>query len=322
MAGIATSPARPPTVLVCGRTEWLSRSFESLLNPYGCTVARASDPDEAWTRFDELAPDVVLLEAEHGMDGVEPLCRMLRAHPRLGSSTPVLVVSAGAISRVDRLAAMRAGAWDAFGFPLDPEEMVLKVRALASVRREVVEAEERGLLDAASGLLNARGLARRAQEMVAEAYRNQRPLACITFQAAEAGDAARDGRADALAELLRLAGRTSDVIGRLRRGEFAVLAPATNWEGAERLAQRVCGTVQRELERSGSSTVRICSGRFAIDGSGQQRVQAADLLANAAEDLHAALSALGGTGNGKPKNGNGVSHVSASAAAAPAPPPA
>jgi len=93
----------------------------------------------------------VLLEAEHGMDGVEALCRMLRAHPRLGSSTPVLVVSAGAISRADRLAAMRAGAWDAFGFPLDPEELVLKVRALASVRREVVEAEERGLLHRLGG---------------------------------------------------------------------------------------------------------------------------------------------------------------------------
>ncbi|HSU13070.1 MAG TPA: response regulator [Longimicrobium sp.] len=309
-------------MLVCGNTEWLARSFESILAPYGCTVARASDHDQAWARFDELHPDVVLLEAEHGMDGVEPLCRTLRAHPRLGSSTPVLVVSAGALSRVDRLAAMRAGAWDAFGFPLDPEELVLKVRALAAVRREVVEAEERGLLDAPSGLYNARGLARRAQEMVAEAYRNQRPLACITFHAEPDGPegAERDGRADALAELLRLAGRTSDVIGRLHRGEFAVLAPATGWEGAERLARRVCGTVQRELERSGAAEVRVYSGRFAIDGAGQPRVQAADLLANAAEDLHAALSALGGNGNGKGKKngqGNGSAHADA-----PAPPPA
>ncbi|HEX6750666.1 MAG TPA: response regulator [Longimicrobium sp.] len=324
MPSIPTSPAHPPTVLVYSRTEWLARSFESILTPYGCLVARASDHDDAYARFDELEPDVVLLEAEHGLDGTEALCRALRAHPRLGSSTPVLVASAGTISRMDRLAAMRAGAWDAFGFPLDPEELVLKVRALASVRREVAAAEERGLLDAASGLYNAAGLVRRAQEMVADAYRNHRPLACIAFHADTSGEGVgMDGRTDSVAELLRLTGRTSDVIGLISRGEFAVLAPATGWEGAERLAERLCGTVQRELARDGAPAPRVYAGRFAIDGSGTPRVQAADLLAHAADDLHAALGHGKGSGNGKTKNGNGAHHVEIAvepAAAAPAPP--
>lgn len=312
MADISLSAAHPPTVLVYSRTEWLARSFESILAPHGCTVTRAQDPEQAAALFDEGEPDVVLVESDHGADGADALCRTLRAHPRLGSSTPVLVASAGAISRTERLAAMRAGAWDAFGFPLDPEELVLKVRALASVRREVSQAEERGLLDAATGVYNARGLARRAQEMVAEAYRHRRPLACVVFQASAAADGTGGGAAEALARLLRLAGRTSDVIGRVRRDEFAVLAPATGWDGAERLVERLGDTVQREMERAGSATVRLHSGRFAIDGTGKPRVQGVDLLVNASDALHAALGINGHT-NGHGANGTALPAEPASA---------
>lgn len=309
MSGTPIPVRHPPSVLVCGRTEWLARSFESILTPHGLVVTRTSDREDALARFDALAPDVVLLEPADALEGAEALCRAMRAHPRLGSSTPVLVVSAGAISRTERLAAMRAGAWDAFGFPLDPEELVLKVRALASVRREVEEAEERGLLDPDTGLYNARGLVRRAQEMVAEAYRHHRPLACIAFTAAPEDASPEEAEAGAatVAELLRAAGRTSDVIGRLQSSEFAVLAPATGWEGASRLAERLGGTLQRELDRGqgGVPVLRIYSGRFAIDGTPSARVQAVELLGNAAHDLRAALAAASsGDGHGK-ANGNG-----------------
>ena len=318
MAGTPLPVRHPPSVLVCSRTDWLARSFESILAPHGFVVSRSSDCDDALARFDLLAPDVVLLEPGEEPDGAEALCRAMRAHPRLGASTPVLVVSAGAIARTERLAALRAGAWDAFGFPLDPEELVLKVRALASVRRQVEEAEERGLLDPDTGLYNARGLARRAQEMVADAYRHRRPLACVAFTAAPGGrdrPEEEDGVA-ALAELLRAVGRTSDVIGRVTGAEFAVLAPATGWEGATRLAERLGGTMQKELDRGrpGVPVLRIFSGRFAIDGSPAARVQAGELLGNAAHDLREALAAASvrpeGNGHAKPKaNGSGAKHA-------------
>ncbi|HEX8904428.1 MAG TPA: diguanylate cyclase [Longimicrobiaceae bacterium] len=283
---------RPPALLVLSRTEWLARSFESILLPDGFAVIRARDADDAVARFEAERPALALLESENG-DGAAALCRRLRAHPRLGHSTPIVVVCAGAMARSERLGALRAGAWDAMGFPLDPEELLLKVRALAAVRREVTAAEERGLLDPETGLYNARGMALRAQEMLADAYRHRRPLACVMVAATPGtGDPAGEANANAavFGRLLRAVGRGSDVIGRMRETEFAVLAPCTGWDGAARLGERVHDTLVRELERTGGSgTVEVYCGRYAVDGiGGTPRVHPLELLVHAEDDLHAA----------------------------------
>jgi PleD family two-component response regulator len=296
MSNSAVRGSRPPTLLVLSRTEWLARSFESILLPDGFAVIRARDADDAEARFAAERPDLVLLESENG-DGAAALCRRLRAHPRLGHSTPVVVVCAGAMARSERLGALRAGAWDAMGFPLDPEELLLKVRALASVRREVTAAEERGLLDPETGLYNARGMALRAQEMLADAYRHRRPLACVvvatTPAAGETAGTPSDANAAVFGRLLRAVGRGSDVIGRMRETEFAVLAPSTGWDGAARLGERVHDTLVKELERSGGSgRVEVYCGRYAVDGmGGTPRVHPLELLVHAEDDLQATTAA-------------------------------
>jgi PleD family two-component response regulator len=290
----AADDRRPPTLLILSRTGWLARSFESVFLPDGFAVIRPRDADDAVARFEAERPDLALLESENG-DGAAALCRRLRAHPRLGQSTPVVVVCAGTMGRSERLSALRAGAWDAMGFPLEPEELLLKVRALARVRREVTAAEERGLLDPGTGLYNARGMALRAREMLADAYRYRRPLACVVVAATPApGDAPGEPLSDAaavgLGRLLRSVGRDSDVIGRMCQTEFAVLAPSTGWDGASRLGERVHDSLVRELERTGGNgRVEVCCGRYAVDGlGGTPRVHPLELLVHAADDLHSA----------------------------------
>ena len=294
MSNTAARGGRPPTLLVLSRTEWLARSFESILLPDGFAVIRARDAADAEARFEADRPDLALLESENG-DGAAALCQRLRAHPRLGHSTPLVVVCAGAMARSERLGALRAGAWDAMGFPLDPEELLLKVRALASVRREVTAAEERGLLDPETGLYNARGMALKAQEMLADAYRHRRPLACVVVAATPVpGDAPGEGLSEpdaaVVGRLLRAVGRGSDVVGRMRETEFAVLAPSTGWDGAARLGERVHETLVRELERTGDSgRVEVYCGRYAVDGmGGTPRVHPLELLVHAEDALHAA----------------------------------
>ena len=159
-------------------------------------------------------------------------------------------------------------------------------------------AEERGLLDPETGLYNARGMALRAQEMLADAYRHRRPLACVVVAATPApgdapGEPLSDANAAVFGRLLRAVGRGSDVIGRMRETEFAVLAPSTGWDGAARLGERVHETLVRELERTGGSgRVEVYCGRYAVDGmGGTPRVHPLELLVHAEDDLHAASGA-------------------------------
>jgi diguanylate cyclase (GGDEF)-like protein len=139
--------------------------------------------------------------------------------------------------------------------PLDGEILVHKLDTFAAAKREADRLREEGLLDPATGLYNARGLARRAREIGAEASRRRDALACVAFipapgDGSDFDDATADDIVSRIAEkvggLLRRTGRTSDAVGRLGRTEFAIIAPATEAAGAHRLAERVQAAVEAE----------------------------------------------------------------------------
>lgn len=284
----ASTAFRSPSVLVVTRDEWLARSFESILAPHGCAVARRASMDEVADALEASDPDVLLLEC--GTHGGEPaLLAALRVQARPGPGTRVLLVSPGPLSRRDRLAALRAGAYEVMGFPLDAEELLLRVDALAAIRHEVARAEERGLVDPLTGLYNARGLARRAQEMVSEAQRHHRALACLVVTA-DGGDApgADDRLAETMAQVLTAAARDSDAVGRLRGAELAVLAPGTGGAGAERLERRLAAALRQGLAARGWTSPGLRTGWFALEAGGPGSMQPMEMLARAARSLRQA----------------------------------
>lgn len=229
-----------PLVLIANDQEWTARAVESILMANGFRVSRSFTAKETLALASSSDPDVVILDQQlPDFSGVE-VCRQLRADPRFGTSLPIMITTAGPSGRTQRLGAYEAGAWEFYGQPLDAEALLHKLRVYSDAYREVRRLREETMLDPASGLYSWSGLARRATELLGEARRSGRAVACVAWSVEGATEASGSRQAGML---LKLQGRTADAFGRLDSGEFAVVAPGTDARGAERLAERFRGVL-------------------------------------------------------------------------------
>jgi len=215
------------------------------------------------------------------------LCLALREDPQMGVRTPIMMLAAGPPTKQRRLAALRAGAWDVLSLPVDGEELLLKLEAYVRARVETDRVLEEGLVDHATGLYNARGLARRARELGSDALRHRTAIACVVFGADRDRDSVADEVrvAEDIARALQLEGRISDAIGRLSRTEFAVIAPDTNAAAALRLAERIIGALQQAAHAAVHRQLRMRVGYEAVENLHATPVEPVDLLVRATTAL-------------------------------------
>ncbi len=283
-----------PLVLIANDQEWSARSLESILEPSGYSVVRAYTGQQALERARTAQPDLIILDAQmsdvHGFE----VCRLLRSDPRFSATTPIIITTSGPSGRTQRLEAYRAGAWEFLGQPLDGEALLLKLATFLQCKLEVDSLRDESLLDPGTGLYNMRGLARRAHEIGADAFRRRDALACVVFspEAEGAGpDEALDEEVQRIAEqvgqLFKRTGRSSDAIGRLGQSEFAVIAPATSSEGALRLIQRLGGTIESSPipVRGGERNLKVRAGYCAVPDFAESPVDAVELLLRATTAL-------------------------------------
>jgi len=246
-----------PLVLLTGDGQEATRWLRSLLEGGGYAVLQERSGQHALERARTTEPDVILVDAElPDMPGVE-LCRALRADPRVSSSTPILLMIREAATRAQRLAALRAGAWECIAPPHDADEILLKIGAYVHAKLDADRARTEGLLDAATGLYNRQGLARRARELGSQAFREHGPLACIVLaldvEPPEPGAAPPQGGTGLgrYVQAIKSAARLSDVIGRLSATEFAVPPRHGCGGGAppRGAARQLRGRDDRDLDR-------------------------------------------------------------------------
>ncbi len=263
---------RPPLILVANDQEWSARSLESILAPEGYAVLRAFTGRQALERAGTAHPDLAIIDLQlPDIDGLE-VCRLLREDPRFSDTTPVIITTAGSSGRAQRLEAYGAGAWEFLGQPLDGEALLLKMKTYLRSRMAVELERDRSTVDAATGLYNRRGLAQRAREIGSEAYRHSHPLACVVFApAAETKSAVGDAGEDAqdigvaVGKLFRKVGRVSDAIGRLGPTEFAIIAPATDDEGAMKMVERLRAAIESEsLDANGGKRLVILRAGYSV----------------------------------------------------------
>ena len=286
------TPSRPPLALIANDQEWSARALESILTPKGYAVLRAYSGEVALERAGGAQPDLVILDLNlPDIPGIE-LCRALRNESRVGATTPILITTAAAPSRRQRMEALRAGAWELLGLPVDAEIFSLKVDAFVRAKLAADRARETNLVDPLSELYNARGLLRRAREIGAEARRHRQPLACVVFAPEPEFGEAEETAARLLASVFRESGRRSDTIGRLGPTEFLVLAPAADATNALRLANRLVEAVEK-ASRAGPVTaapLRVCAGYFAVGDLREEPLEPADILLRAVTALRRAQS--------------------------------
>jgi PleD family two-component response regulator len=235
------------------------------------------------------------------------VCRQLREDPRLSSAIPIIITTAGPSGRAQRLEAYRAGAWEFLGQPLDGEALLLKLQTFLKPKQEVDRILDENLLDHSTGLYNMRGLSRRAREIGSDAFRRHHSLACVVFAPDVAVGIESEGVAQELArrlaervgEVVKGHGRVSDATGRVGPMEFAVIAPATSADGAERLVARLGASVEAAppIDHNGNSVrLRLKAGYCAVPDYSQSQIDAIEMLLRATTALRHAR-AHPGTGN-------------------------
>ncbi len=268
---------------------WLSQALPNLVKAPGLRVDVVWSGRELLDRAPLVRPDVIVLDADlPDLDSIA-VCRTLR-HNRAAWNMPVIIVTATPSTKQQRIAALEAGAWDYLSVLLNPEELTLKVEAVARLRLEVDRALQESAVDPASGLYTRRGLERRARELTADAVRRHAPLACVALGIEEALPAA----AAYAAQVLQASGRTSDCVGSLGPGEFAVLAPATAAEGAARMARRLSRVLEMAGPRpAGVPPLRVHAGYDAVADVRQTPVEPVSFLEHAGAALHQARAETG-----------------------------
>jgi len=292
--------SRPPVVLVANAFgTWLSQALANLVKARGYRVHFVLTGRELLEQAPSVRPDVVVLDADlPDLDSIE-VCRTLRQN-RAAWSMPVMMITATPATKQQRLAALEAGAWDYLSVLLDPEEVTLKVDALARLKFDMERVLEESAVDPASGLYTPRGLERRARELASDAMRRRAPLACVALgiglDPKGSGDsaAALPGAAAYAGQVLQASGRTSDCVGSLGQGEFAVLAPATAPEGAARMAQRLARLIETAGPRpAGVPPLRVHAGYDAVADPHRTPVEPTSLLEHAGTALHQARAGTG-----------------------------
>jgi putative two-component system response regulator len=144
------SPRSSSRVLVVDDEPAIAELLRRLLVKDGYTVDVFTDGQEALHALPTLRPHIVLLDVNMpGLSGID-VCRRLKQDPahRL---TPVVMVT-GQTHRDVRLEGLEAGADDFLGKPVDPQELIIRVRSLVRIKRYTDD------LDSAASIILAMAL--------------------------------------------------------------------------------------------------------------------------------------------------------------------
>ncbi len=177
--GAGAAGAAPARILVADDNAANVKLPEDLLAFHGYEVEAAPDGEAALASVRERAPDLLLLDVlMPGLDGYE-VCRAVRADPAL-AMLPVVMVTA-LEDREERVRGLDAGADDFLSKPLNPPELIARVRSLLRIRR-LYEMVQRQAVQLAAW---NRTLEARVAEQVAHVEKLQRLKRFFSPQLAE-----------------------------------------------------------------------------------------------------------------------------------------
>lgn len=272
---MAATPSTKPILLIASSRE---QSLEWMLGRNQYWVVEVHTGRQALERARDVRPDTIILaDVLPDMTGIAA-CQELSNEERIGHTVPILILSPHPPTPEQRVAALRAGAWDFLGYPGDPGELSLKLQTYVQAKRNIDRALAEGLESPATGLQSRTVLARRARELGSLLSRKHGALACVVF-------ATDPGAADPHAgDLVARAARLSDIVGALSSTEIAVVAPGTDQSGAVSLARRVGGALRQRSGPSGLPALgsSLRAGYEAVGNLAYSPVDPVSLLARAA----------------------------------------
>jgi two-component system cell cycle response regulator len=224
-------------ILVAEDSALLRRMLGDVLRGHGWTVLEAADGRAALAQAHAHIPSVLLMAREmEGMDGMSVL-DALRADPRT-ADMPVVFVTGHTDAR-DLAEGLERGAHDYVRKPVDPVELVARIRAALRLRalhdelaRRNAELEQLARTDVLTGLANRRHADDVLRSTIASARRHGRALCAVVidvdrFKAVNDahGHAAGDAVLREIAVRLTDGLREEDLAARWGGEEFLLLLP-------------------------------------------------------------------------------------------------
>jgi len=286
-----------PLVLIGNAQEWSARSLESVFAPDEYVVRRVDSARALLSQARADSPDLIILDQNLKDLDSAALCRALHDDPRVGPTTPIVIVTAATtIDRAERLLALDAGAWDVLSLPLEGDMVLPRLRNFVLAKLESDRIQAGVLVDTQTGAYNRRGLELLGRELAADAGRAHEPLACIalTLDVVAAGARATTAqapatqRAEYLADLLKQRGRISDVVGRVDDDDFVVLLPYTSDQGVRHMFARLQSTISDAppIWIGSGRNLRLCGG-YSLAPHELPQIDITALLDQARQALHA-----------------------------------
>ena len=227
----------PARILVAEDSALLRRMIGDVLRAQGWAILEARDGEMALTLAREQRPDVLLMAREmQGLDGMAVLAA-LREDPRT-SDIPVVFVT-GHTDAQELAEALERGAHDYVRKPVDPVELVARIRTALRLRtvldelaRRNLELEELARTDMLTGLANRRHADEVLRRTIASARRHRRPVCAVLvdidhFKGVNDryGHAGGDSVLRAVAGRLAAGLREADLAARWGGEEFLLLLP-------------------------------------------------------------------------------------------------
>jgi len=278
--------ARPVGVLIASQQEWTSRSLASILGPQGYLVLKTYTRAQTLTHIRRSPPDAIIIDEQLPDGSGHDLCRDLYDQDMISPSTSVFLALPRPPTRRDRLAALRAGAWACLGEPLDAEELVAMLGVFVPAKLDADNARATGLVDEMTGIYNARGLTRRAEELAAHATRCHVALGCVLLTPDTESGALPLTLVRRIAAALRSNARHTDAHGRVGETAFAIVAVDTDAAQARHLAERLAAAIR--ADGLALPHVRVRAGYHALPDFHVASIDSAELMLRATAALQMA----------------------------------
>ena len=295
-----------PIVLVADDSRVMRVALTRILKEQ-YTVLEAEHGEDAWAKLTAEA-GVQMVFSDLSMpqlDGFGLLGRIRGSEQARIREVPFIVITGNEDDQAVREKAMAGGATDFILKPFQSVEIKARAKAHVDHLRKLgavsEQLEQNAVQDDVTGLANRRHFARRAEEALAFAGRQQLPVAVIqiqldryqSFRHEQGDDNARQALI-AVAGILRSHTRTEDTVAHFDDGLFVMLSVAADQIGAAQLAGRVAEAVSGVRLSGGGESHLTVSVVIAMAAPGST-AGIVDLLGRAERLLANALRKGGNT---------------------------
>jgi diguanylate cyclase (GGDEF)-like protein len=245
----------------------------------------------------ESTPDLVLLDVDMPEFSGFEVCKAFKSDRAL-AEVPIIFITSHESAQLEAKG-LELGASDFLGKPPHALLVLARVRTYQRLKNLSETVRSAVKMDFLTGAVTRRQIEKALTQEWLRVQRSAAPLAFLladieNFAAynAKFGDEQGDACLKSVADALRAAaGRPTDMLGRYAGGQFALLLPNTNSQGAAEVARRAMESVRR------LDTVAVWMGGGCRDSSRSAAWRAAaiavpnDLIAAAEQALRSAKSA-------------------------------